>query len=587
MSTTKLEVSSETACGMAGERVYNIYDLVVFCGTVGLSFFIGIYFGWKNRNKDSVENYFLADRKLSVLPTALSLAVTFQSSLLIIGVPAEVYIYGLKYAYYLIGVSLSYTFAGLFIAPVIHPLKLTSANKYFRLRFNDNILRYFVMSLGIFYYILYSGSVIFGTCVALEFLMGIPYWGTILIYSVITAIYTSVGGMKGVIWTDVLQIMIMAMGVTALIAKSCLEVGGMSNVLRLASSRLNMNDFRIDPTIRYQFWNLTFGSFMSTLVTCFQQPGIQRINSTPSIVSARRLCALSGVLNALLAFCVCFEGVSIFALYSYRRCDPLSSGRIQSTNQLIPLAVSDLFSSIPGLSGLFIAALSSAALSTLSSSLSSLGAVTYDDIIREKYPDMSERNATRISKIVVFLYGMLAMGFTNIIALVPGTILSVTYAFMGCVDGPTCALFIVSVLYKKATTKGLMSGALAGIVCILWLNLGSIFGTVKPTPTLPAASVDYCLNETTNYNISFTVSLPTKPSMNSTFVSLNESVSPDDVPALQQIYSISFMLYPWIGFIVTVLVAIPMSWLTSPPQSFDQRCLFSFKKHVSKQLFAR
>ena len=566
---------------MAAQQNFTMFDYFVFCGTVGLSLSIGIYFGWKNRHKDSVENYFLGNRKLSVVPTALSLAVTFQSSLMIIGIPAEVYSHGLKYAYYLVGSCTSYIFAGLFVVPVIHPLKLTSANKYFKLRYNNNIVRYLVMSLGIFYYVLYSGSVIFGTCVALDFLMGIPFWGTICMYSIVTAIYTSIGGMKGVVWTDVLQITIMAIGVFGVLIKSSVEVGGMSSIFDLASSRINMDDFRLDPTIRYQFWNLSFGAFMGFLVTCFQQPGIQRINSTRTSTHARRLYILSGIVYAILALCVYFEGVAIFAFYSNNICDPLASGRIKSTNQLVPLAVSDLFSTIPGLSGLFIAALSSAALSTLSSSLSSLGAVTYDDIIREKYPELSESKATVISKFVVFSYGLLAMGFTFFISVLPGSIVNVTYALMGCVDGPTCALFIISMFYSKATTKGLVTGAFAGMAFILWMNIGNLTTSIKVTPTLPPAPTYCCTNET-NHTI---CTLSNTSRYNLSLEINNSEEQHETFSFLQEFYSISFMLYPWIGCIVTILIAVPVSWFTSPPTYFDRRCLFSFKEHIVKELF--
>ena len=252
---------------------------------------------------------------------------------------------------------------------------------------------------------------------------------------------------------------------------------------------------------------------------------------------------------------------------------------------MIPLAVSDLFSSMPGLSGLFIAALSSAALSTLSSSLSSIGAVTYDDIIREEYPNLSEAKASAISKIVVFLYGMLAMAFTGIIAVLPGSIINVSLALMGCVDGQTCAIFIVCMLYKRASTKGLLMGAFAGMTCIIWINMGNLLGTVKTTPTLSPGATFSCGNKTElAANSSRIYSFDSVSFYNA---SLNESKSNNftDISALEQIYSISVMLYQWIGCIVTMMVAIPVSLLTTSPEGFDERCLFSFKRHILEEFF--
>ena len=102
-------------------------------------------------------------------------------------------------AYYVVAIWLSFIFGGLVAVPILHPLKLTSVFKYFQLRYHDNIIRYLAFTLGLIYFVFYMGTVIFGTCVALEFIIGIPYWGTILIYTIVTAAYTSIGGMKAVI----------------------------------------------------------------------------------------------------------------------------------------------------------------------------------------------------------------------------------------------------------------------------------------------------------------------------------------------------------------------------------------------------
>ena len=76
-------------------------------------------------------------------------------------------------------------------------------------------------------------------------------------------------------------------------------------------------------------------------------------------------------------------------------------------NETVPITVIELFHNIPGVTGLFIASLSSAALSTLSSCLSSLSAITYDDVIKVIYPDNENEKATRLSKIVVLFYGLI------------------------------------------------------------------------------------------------------------------------------------------------------------------------------------
>ena len=101
-------------------------------------------------------------------------------------------------------------------------------------------------------------------------------------------------------------------------------------------------------------------------------------------------------------------------------CDPIASGRINNHNQLVPLTLSDLFSSVHGSSGLFLAALSSVTLSSTSSSLNRLVAMTYDDLIPIKYPNMSQKPLTNAFKLSVFVYGIVAMFCTFVISSLPG-----------------------------------------------------------------------------------------------------------------------------------------------------------------------
>ena len=144
--------------------------------------------------------------------------------------------------------------------------------------------------------------------------------------------------------------MIMLIGVFSLIIKLSTEVGGMGNMINLASRRLDVGYFRIDPRIRYQFWNTGIALFAVFLFSILQQPGCQGISCAPTLKAERQIVIVAGILTGIFCFFISFEGVAIYAYYSSIGCDPLASGRIDNVNQLIPLTVIDLFSSLPGLS---------------------------------------------------------------------------------------------------------------------------------------------------------------------------------------------------------------------------------------------
>ena len=571
--------------------VFGALDYLVFFATILISFGIGVTFAVLDRKKKTPTDYFLAGRSSSTWSVALSFVVTFQSSLMILGFPAEGYAYGIGIAYYGIGSIAAYTFAAIFIVPMFHPLKLTSVYEYFNLRYGDNILRYLTLAAGIMYSVFYMASVTVGTCIALEVVIGIPFWGTILIYTTVTAIYTSVGGIKAVIWTDVFQLIIMITGIIAVLVKTSIDAGGTAKTFEYAKDRLDIADFRFDPTIRYQFWNVSFGTFSIMLYVCYMQPAMQRVYSTPTVKTARNLYFITMPLYALFMIMAALEGATIFAYYFEKRCDILGAGIITNVNEILPFTILDLFQRQPGLSGLFVASLSSAALSTLSSCLSSLSAVTYEDIIKVKFPGMHPYKATKISKIVVLMYGLISMGLAFALSQIPGSVTSVFASFMGCLDGPVCAIFVLSAMFRRSTTKGLCIGAMCGAVVSFWINIGSMFTDLPPYPYLPSGPTDQChiYEDDTSYNL--TIANVTEPisytilgeNITST---LKMDVTTDSLSPLEKMYSISYVMFSFIGFIIALVVGILMSLCTTKPKKIDERCIFSFRKHVIEELFS-
>ena len=569
---------------------FGVTDLMVFICTLLISFSVGIFFAiWdKAKNRESPNEYFLAGRKSRTFPVTLSFMVTFQSSLLILATPVEVYAYSMVYCYHVVGLTVSYILAGLVIVPVFYPLKITSVNKYFYLRYGDNLLRYFVLFTGVTFNICYMGTVTYGTCVAAEIVMGVPYWGTVLIYTFVTTIYTSIGGIKAVIWTDVFQLLIMTLGIVAVLVKSTLDAGGISSVTQLAHHQLYMGEFSFDPTVRYTFWNISFGALSVFMYLCLTQSGIQRINSTPSIQSARRIYILAGPIYSLFFFMTAYEGVTIFAYHASKGCDIYNGGLIDNINEILPVTVMQLFTNIPGMSGLFIASLSSAALSTLSSCLSSLSAVTYEDVIRVIYPEIEDYRATQLSKIVVLLYGLAGMSMTFLIAKLPGSVVNIFQGFMGCIDGPTTAVFLLSIFYRRATSKGVFIGALCGMCVSFWLIMGHTFSSIPGDPKLPSGPTDNCsMYENSSYTYRNWDQgndriLQQNLTLNSTAHDQTEQLS-----FLEKIYTISYVLYSLIGFLVATVLGITTSLVIGSPGNAHVRYMFSFDKHILKDLLGK
>ena len=577
---------------MEERNYFHVLDYIIFGAMLIASMAIGLFFAFHKEKNFSSSDYFFGGKNMRSIPVALSFVVTFQSSLMILGYPAEVYGYGMKYSLTLIGINIAFTLGALITVPILRPLKITSIYKYFTLRYGSNEVRFVAATGGIIYLVFYMAVVVLGTCVALRSVIGVPFWATVITYTFITAIYTSLGGFKAVIWTDVFQLVVMVTGVLATLIKSTIRAGGSSAVYKFAEERFKVDDFRLDPTLRYTVWICTFGPITQFLVMFFTQAGFQRIKSTPNAKSTYIMFLVSGPLYCFLAILSLFEGVSIFSYYSSVGCDPVASGRISNINEVVPTAVLDLFGEMPGFPGLFIASLSSAALSTLSSCLTGLSSITFEDIIKIRYPNMSDSKATKMSKIVVFIYGIFSMGLTFIMAMLTGPVTAIFQAAMGSIDGPTCGIFILSIFFRRSTTKGVLIGAFTGMLVSMTLNLGQTFVSVPSYEYLPLGPTDKCVlpnvtdisthSELTNatYDIVTQLYMPElSPFKNSTNGTINLDMSADtnQVTLLQKIFGLSFMLFSLTGCLVTIVIGFTASLLTKPPsrENVDGRTLYA------------
>jgi len=576
---------------------FTLADYLIFTATIAVSLGIGIFFAiWdRYRKNNTPDDYFLAGRKGRVIPVGLSFVVTFLSSLLFLGFPVEGYIYGGVYALFGIGNALGTTFTAFFVVPVIHPLQLTTIYEYLALRFGNNVLRYVALTIGLIYGVFYMGSITYGTCVVLEVVIGLPYWGSVLIYSVVTSLYTSIGGIKAVFWTDTFQFLIMASGFIAIISKATLDTGGWSTVVELAGGRMDLGQWSLDPRTRLTVWNTIIGPFTMMLAPALMQPGIQRIYSTSSTQAARRMLLLAVPFFIVLCGAASIEGVVLFSYFTSKGCDIIEAGIISNVNQLVPFAVMDIFAAFPGLPGLFVAALSCAALSSLSSFLSSLSAIVYEDIIKVRRPDITAQGSTNIARVLTFVFGAIVMLVTFLISILPGTIMSLFQGFVGCLDGPTCAIFVLAAASKRTTTKGILAGTVSGMALAFWINVGKLFANLPLDATLPPGPTNGC-DSYIGRNLSIpgrdidlraavTTNAYTIPMRSNT--SGIEKVESNDLSPFDELYRTSYMLISLTGFLTSLIVGSIVSCFTTPQLEVDERCIFSFRKHIMEELFTK
>ncbi|XP_035946193.1 sodium-dependent multivitamin transporter isoform X1 [Halichoerus grypus] len=526
---------------------FSLVDYVVFVLLLVLSLAIGLYHAFRGWGRHTVGQLLMADRKMSCLPVALSLLATFQSAVAILGVPSEIYRFGTQYWFlgcsYFLGLLIP---AHIFI-PVFYRLHLTSAYEYLELRFNKAVRVCGTLTF-IFQMVIYMGVVLYAPSLALNAVTGFDLWLSVLTLGIVCTVYTALGGLKAVIWTDVFQTLVMFLGQLVVIIVGSAKVGGLRHVWEVASQHGRISGIVLDPDpfVRHTFWTLAFGGvFMMLSLYGVNQAQVQRYLSSRTEKAAVLSCYAVFPCQQLVLCMSCLIGLVMFVYYQEY---PMSTQQAQAApDQFVLYFVMDLLKDLPGLPGLFVACLFSGSLSTISSAFNSLATVTMEDLIRPWFPQFSEVQAIMLSRILAFGYGLLCLGMAYISSQM-GPVLQAALSIFGMVGGPLLGLFCLGMFFPCANPPGAIVGLLAGLIMAFWIGIGSIVTNMasRMAPSPP--------------NIS-SFSLPSNLT-SVTMTTLMPSTTLSKPTGLQHLYSLSYLWYSAHNSTTVIVVGLIVSLLT-------------------------
>ncbi|XP_045709323.1 sodium/iodide cotransporter [Phyllostomus hastatus] len=549
------------AVGSGARATFGAWDYGVFALMLLVSTGIGLWVGVVRSRQRSAEDFFTGGRRLAALPVGLSLAASFMSAIQVLGVPAEAYRYGLKFLWMCMGQLLNSLLTAAFYLPVFYRLDLTSTYQYLELRFSRAV-RFFGALQYLVATVLYTGIVIYAPALILNQVTGLDIWASLLSTGAICTFYTTVGGMKAVIWTDVFQVVVMLAGFWAVLARGTALAGGPRQVLELARnhSRINVLDFDPDPRSRYTFWTLVVGGTLMWLsMYGVNQAQVQRYVACRTEKQAK----LALLINQLGLFLIVFSaagcGIVMFAVYM--DCDPLLSGRISAPDQYMPLLVLDIFEDLPGVPGLFLACAYSGTLSTASTSINAMAAVTVEDIIKPRLPSLAPRRLMVISKGLSLIYGSACLAIAALSSLVGDGVLQGSFTVMGVLSGPLLGAFTLGMFLPACNTPGVLSGLLAGLTLSLWVAVGTTLypPTAKSMGVLPSSAAG-CAGPSANASASGLLG----PLLAASASSGAPRMDPGRPALADSFYAISYLYYGALGTLSTVLCGALVSYLTGP-----------------------
>jgi sodium-coupled monocarboxylate transporter 8/12 len=513
-----------------------------------------------------MNEYLIANKSMSALPIALSLLASFFSATSILGFPAEVYQYGIQYWIIVIGLSVPPIFGAFFAGPMFARLKVMSVFEYFKLRYDSTTVRLIAVACY-FVRCLVGGSIyIYGPSTTLTALTSLSNEVAVVIIGLVATFYTCIGGIKAVIWTDVFQCVIMFAGVITIISKGVYDVGGFGELWKInyQNGRINFFDFDPNPFIRQSFWSLVLGNLIHSLMSyCMEQQMVQRFASAKSIRTAQYALLLNIPGQILLVSVCCFVGLVIFSAYS--NCDPLSfpdKTGIKSSNQLVAYFVTDKLKIINGATGLFLAAIISGSLSSVSSTLNSVAAILWEDFLKRfsYFRNFNDQKCTFTIKILVILMGIVCTTFAILLSKIGGNLVQISVSLNGSFNGPLIGLFLLGSLVPFSNTYGATIGAIFGFGMGLWLSIGSFI----MQPNYPKLGVN---TNCTDFNFTST---------NTTQYSFRGQEA-TNLNGLNKFYSISYSWFNPISVLTTLIIGIFFSLITCGNKRKLEENLILFK----------
>ncbi|XP_063443699.1 sodium-coupled monocarboxylate transporter 1-like [Mytilus trossulus] len=529
-----------------GKSVYfHTYDYVVFGITLGLSASIGLFYAIKDRKKKSENEFLLAGRNMSVIPVALSLMSSFISAVTLLGTPAEMYRYNTMYWFIVFGFLISVILSNTIYIPVFYNLGITSVFEYVHLRFGT-VVRVISCILYMIMMLIYMAIVLYGPSLALNAVTGISLWGSMIAVCAVCTLYTALGGMKAVVWTDTIQVLIMFSGMLILLIFGCKKLEGLDVAWRVADENDRIKFFILnpDPSERHSVWNMIVGGgFIWTAVYGINQAQVQRAVSFSSLSKAKLSLWVNLVCIVSILSLVCLVGVVMFAYYS--TCDPVLAGIVTKSDQLIPLFAMDVVGDYHGLPGLVISCIFSGSLSTVSSGFNAISAIILKDFILVCAPNMPSGTRTIISKIIVLLAGGVCLAVAYVMSLLTSSILTATITIYGLLGGPLLGVFTLGMLFPWANKWGGLFGLLSSLAVNCWIGFGAFINKVVVTPTSPVTTEGCRLNLTTIETIS---------NITTTAIQKKEDYL--------IIYKMSYIWFTGLGLLVCVVFGLIVSFIT-------------------------
>ena len=427
---------------------------------------VGLFFA---RRQENTEQFFLGGRKLPWLAVAMSMYASLTSAVSFLGIPGTAYSENIALIIVCVMSPIVAPVILLLFYPIYHRLQVTTSYEYIEKRFGPSA-RYGVAGLFVLARLGWLGTVVYAPSMAMSIVTGIPLWSCICMMGLLATAYTGLGGLAAVVWTDVIQFIILISG-AIWIATSLVHgiEGGVETVMTLAkeTGRLNVGGWKFNlfamsgPIVAISYFFQLMQDYGTDQVT------VQRLMATGSLRKTVKAVAFNACTDFFIIGLLLFIGLGLFAFFQTAELPEAITG-----DQIMPYYIIHYLPA--GISGLLITALFAAAMSSMDSGINSIATVLINDF-KKPFFQVSGFNFqvsdVALARLITVVLGVLATSLAFYVSTIGG-IIKAFATFMGLFSAPVLALFLLGVLTRRGNFKGWLVGLAASVPATLWLQKG-------------------------------------------------------------------------------------------------------------------
>lgn len=454
---------------------------------------LGSYFGRRQR---TTKEYFIGSGTMNPVLIGVSLFATLLSTITYLAIPGEISGKGPIYLTNYLAYPFTFFVVGYLVLPVFMRNRVTSAYQLLENRLGLSV-RLLGVSMFLMLRLVWMGLLVFLTAKAIAIMIGagedaVPW--IVLVTGVFAVAYTSLGGLRAVVITDLMQTVLLYGGALLIIGTVTWKMGGLAWFPTEWQSGVwdSQPVFSLDPSTRITVVGSILSVFLWTVATMSgDQVSVQRFMATKDASSARRALGIQLTVSIVVGGTLGFVGLALLGYFqAYPELLPLEGGLAAQADKLFPHFIA--FELPPVITGLVVSGLFAAAMSSIDSGVNSITAVVMTDFLERfgRRPETTEKHV-RFARCLAVGIGAAVVLLSTFMDQIPGNFMAVTNKAVNLFTVPIALLFFFALFVPFANAKGVWLATVASVSTAVAIAFSGVFFGVDPETGLDPVSFQW------------------------------------------------------------------------------------------------